>query len=112
MLEPIDLEFKNKQKCKNYSYLCPIGNQIAGSHPFFTGRPTIQFQSKNMQKIRCIKPLNRKRKNSKITDSNSRTACKEWSIRDPLRSRSNKIIRASGYSKTQRSRKYDQQPAG
>lgn len=39
------------------------------------------FRTK-MQKIRCLKPLNRKRKNLIITISNFQTACKGQDIRD------------------------------
>ena len=38
---------------------CP--NKIAGGHPILRGCPTIQFQGKNMYKIRYLKPLNQKR---------------------------------------------------
>ena len=43
-----------------------------------------------MLKRKQIGPLNQKRRNFFITASNCRTACKEWSIRDPLRSHNNK----------------------
>ena len=42
--------------------------------PLLAGCPTIQFQSKNIQKRRNLKSLNRKRRNSYITESNCRTA--------------------------------------
>lgn len=49
-----------------------------------------------MLKRKQIKHLNQKRnlrRNSFITESNCRAACKEWGIRDPLRSCCNKKLK-------------------
>jgi hypothetical protein len=63
-----------------YGYLLVItsGARRGTNTLSFTGCPTIQFQSKNMQKIRCIKPLNPKRRKLNVIHGNCRTACLGW----------------------------------
>ena len=68
-----------------------MGAQRVTNTLTFTGCPTITDSNKKTTKRKHLKPLNRKRRNSFITDSNCRTACKGQGIRDPLRSHSNKI---------------------
>src|SRR5665647_201059 len=67
---------KSCQRILNYSQ--ETGRAAHQHTPSFTSCPTITISNKKTTERRHLRPFNRKRRNSFITDSNCRTASLSW----------------------------------